>query len=362
MTKILCTADNHLGYRQYGLQVREQDIYDSFNNILKLAVEEKVDAITISGDLLHATRPSSRTIAFLKECHDYLIFREMPAIVVAGNHDKSEPHWITTLCDVSAWDGQSGGFVLLENEYLEVGDMVIHGAPFTNKRAWQKDKELMRPDTDILLMHQSFQEFIQFETEDAFSQEDVEGLAKVVVVGDIHVTMKAASSEIYSPGSSELMSSTEEPQKYVLMIDNEHGQGDDMPLNSRFIEIPTRPIISETLDTNDCVAALFTQLREKAETAPLVFIKCNHKLVGVIERLRDLYDDTMIIRAKYYNPEVERAIALHKDVSLEEVLDKFIKPDARNYELAKALLNPECDVRFEIDSYVEKVLNQDASE
>ena len=360
MTKILCTADNHLGYRQYGLQVREQDIYDSFDRILKLAVKEKVDAITISGDLLHATRPSSRTIAFLKECHDYLLFREMPAIVVAGNHDKSEPHWINTLCDVSAWDGQQGGFVLLENEYLEVKDMVIHGVPFTNKKTWQKDKELMRPDTDILLMHQSFQEFIQFETEDAFSQEDVEGLAKVVVVGDIHVTMKAAGSQIYSPGSTELMSSTEESQKYVLMVDNE--EGSDMPLNSSFIELPTRPVIAETLATNDCVSDLFVRLREEVENNPLVFIKCNHKLVGVIERLRDLYEDKMIIRAKYYNPEVEQAIALHKDVSLEEVLDKFVKPDARNYELAKKLLNPECDARFEIDSYVEEVLEKDVSD
>tara|TARA_B100000579_G_scaffold431498_1_gene446646 strand:- start:1957 stop:3042 length:1086 start_codon:yes stop_codon:yes gene_type:complete len=354
MTKILCTADNHLGYRQYGLQVREQDIYDSFTNILKLAVKEKVDAITISGDLLHATRPSSRTIAFLKECHDYLIFREIPAFVVAGNHDKSEPHWITTLCDVSAWDGQQGGFVLLENELVEVKDMVIHGAPFTNKKAWQNDKELMRPDTDILLMHQSFQEFIQFETEDAFSQEDVEGLAKVVVVGDIHVTMKAASSEIYSPGSSELMSSTEEPQKYVLMVDNE--QGSDMPLNTHFVEIPTRKVIEGNITDEEEAEAFFEELRKTTALAPLVFVKCNFKLSGVIERIRALYEDKMVIRAKYYNPDVESAVRLESNVSLQEVLSNFVKQDEPLYELAVKLLDDECDARYEVDTYIEEAL------
>ena len=365
MTKILCTADNHLGYRQYGLQVREQDIYDSFDSIIQTACREEVDAITISGDLIHATRPSSVTIAFLKQCQNRLMAAGMPALVIAGNHDNNKPHWLKTLCTSSDWDGDDslGGFKLLENETYEVGDMKIFGAPFTNKLNWTHTKTIVPEDTDILLMHQSFQEFIQFETEDAFSKEDVEGLAKIVVVGDIHVTMKAVDSQIYSPGSSELMSLTEEPQKYVLMVDNDHGQGKHMPLNSHFIEIPTRPVISETLATNDCVTALFVRLREKIiNKAPLVFIKCNHKLVGVIERLRDLYEDRMIIRAKYYNPEVEQAVALHKEVSLEEVLDKFIKPTASNYQLAVKLLNPECDARYEIDAYIEEVLEQDVSD
>ena len=359
MTKILCTADNHLGYKQYGLQVREQDIYDSFNNILKLAVKEKVDAITISGDLLHATRPSSRTITFLKECHDYLIFREMPAFVVAGNHDKSEPHWIDTLCAVS-WDGQQGGFVLLENNHVEVKDMVIHGAPFTNKKAWQNDKELMRPDTDILLMHQSFQEFIQFETDDAFSQEDVEGLAKAVVVGDIHVTMKAAGSEIYSPGSSELMSATEEPQKYVLLVDNENGN--ESPLNCHFVELPTRKVIEGNIIDEQDAEEFFKTLRENADENPLVFVKCDFSLSGVIERIRSLYENKMIIRAKYYNPTVQESVALDTNVSLEEVLSKFIKQDEATYELAVKLLDSECDARYEIDSYIENALKTNSDD
>ena len=158
MTKILCTADNHLGYRQYGLQVREQDIYDSFDGIIQIACREEVDAITISGDLIHTTRPSSVTIAFLKQCQNRLMAAGIPALVIAGNHDNNKPHWLNTLCTSNDWDGDDsfGGFKLLENETYEVGDMKIFGAPFTNKSEWMHTKTIVPEDTDILLMHQSF--------------------------------------------------------------------------------------------------------------------------------------------------------------------------------------------------------------
>jgi DNA repair protein SbcD/Mre11 len=353
MTKILCTADNHLGYRQYGLQVREQDIYDSFDSIIQIACRENVDAITISGDLIHTTRPSSVTIAFLKQCQNRLMAAGIPALVIAGNHDNNKPHWLNTLCTSNDWDGDNafGGFKLLENETYEVGGMKIFGAPFTNKNNWEHTKTLIPEDTDMLLMHQSFQEFIQFETDDAFTEEDIRGLARCVIVGDIHVSL-GVGNRIYSPGSSELMSSSEEPQKYVLMVDDEVG---DL-LNCHFVELPTRHVIDCDITSEACAEAFFEELRESSSKAPLVFVKCDHKLSGIIERVRALYEDTMIIRAKYYNPDIEVAVTKDTNISLEEILAKFVKQDDPIYELAKKLLDADCDARFEIDSYIEKKL------
>ena len=181
MTKVLCTADNHLGYRQYGILEREQDLYKSFEKLLDLAIAMEVDAITVSGDLLHTNRPTSATIAFLKECNNKLMDAKIPAFVVAGNHDQAKPNWLQNLCDSGSYTEGVGGFFVLKNEHVQVGTMKIFGAPFTNKNDWHTNVyEKVPQDTDILLMHQSFNEFIDFKTEDGFCADDVKDVAKHV--------------------------------------------------------------------------------------------------------------------------------------------------------------------------------------
>ena len=101
---------------------------------------------------------------------------------------------------------------------------------------------------------------------------------------------------------------------------------------------------------------------KKVPENPLVFVKCDFSLSGVIERIRSLYDNKMIIRAKYYNPAVQASVALDTDVSLEEVLSKFIKQDDATYELAVKLLDSECDARYEIDSYIENALKTNSDD
>lgn len=50
-------ADNHLGYRQYNLDDREKDIYDSFKLCIKKILEIKPDVVLHSGDLFNDLRP-----------------------------------------------------------------------------------------------------------------------------------------------------------------------------------------------------------------------------------------------------------------------------------------------------------------
>lgn len=45
-------SDTHLGYRQYGLIEREDDFYNVFNEIVDKIIDERVDFVIHSGDLL----------------------------------------------------------------------------------------------------------------------------------------------------------------------------------------------------------------------------------------------------------------------------------------------------------------------
>ena len=53
---------------------------------------------------------------------------------------------------------------------------------------------------------------------------------------------------------------------------------------------------------------------------------------------------------------MEVSVAKDTNVSLEEILADFVKQEEPIYELAKKLLDSDCDARFEVDAYIEKKL------
>ncbi len=88
-------ADLHLGYSQYGLEVRRQDFSAAFTELVDKTIELKPDFMIIAGDLFHQPRPSNvtleNTIRSFKKLRDACI----PVLTVDGSHD-SAPNSITS--------------------------------------------------------------------------------------------------------------------------------------------------------------------------------------------------------------------------------------------------------------------------
>jgi double-strand break repair protein MRE11 len=59
--KILVTTDNHIGYGEKD-GIRSQDSFTTFEEVLMIARDEKVDLILNGGDLFHDNKPSRRTM------------------------------------------------------------------------------------------------------------------------------------------------------------------------------------------------------------------------------------------------------------------------------------------------------------
>ncbi len=55
-------SDTHLGLQQYGLEEREQDIYDSFNQAIDISIKDHVDFVIFAGDIFHTPNPSGTAI------------------------------------------------------------------------------------------------------------------------------------------------------------------------------------------------------------------------------------------------------------------------------------------------------------
>tara|TARA_B100002019_G_scaffold86534_1_gene74956 strand:+ start:2480 stop:3568 length:1089 start_codon:yes stop_codon:yes gene_type:complete len=356
---IIATADNHLGYRQYGLKSREIDIQNSFEAIIDAAINTSSD-ITISGDLLHSNRPTSQTMAFLKKCHFKMIKNNVTAFVISGNHDKSDPHW------VSHFHSDIYGFRDIDNQVVVTGSentekrLRIRGVPFCNKEEWDKIVDDINADEplDLVLMHQSFNEFTNFENPDGFSNESLLKLdpekCPLIVVGDTHVTDEFVSGNgivVVSPGSSETMSMSEDPKKHVFFLK----ANEDNKLDPFVINIPVRPCYSYDIpDKKELEDVIKAHTIDDCKN-PIINIKCHYELQAEIDRLRTILSDDAIVRVRGYNPEIQDKIdSKHKSMSAEEILNKMVSTESNEFALAQKLINPDCDARFEIDKYIEE--------
>jgi exonuclease SbcD len=88
-------ADLHLGYAQYGLEVRRQDFDDAFNELVQKTMELKPDFMIICGDLFHQPRPSNITLENAIKSFKRLRDASIPVLTVDGSHD-SAPNSITS--------------------------------------------------------------------------------------------------------------------------------------------------------------------------------------------------------------------------------------------------------------------------
>jgi DNA repair exonuclease SbcCD nuclease subunit len=85
----------HLGYSQYGLEVRRQDFDNAFSEVVDKTLELKPDFVIIAGDLFHQARPSNHTLENTVRSFKRLKDAGIPVLTVDGSHD-SAPNTITS--------------------------------------------------------------------------------------------------------------------------------------------------------------------------------------------------------------------------------------------------------------------------
>lgn len=351
---IIATADNHIGFKQYGLKQRETDIENSFWRILETGVKENAAAVTVSGDLLHSVRPTSSSIGFLKKCQDFLYDHNLPCLVSEGNHDKSNPHWITNISGKE----RDKGFVFLDNESYDLDGYRIFANSFTTREGFQKGAYVPE-DTDMVLMHQQFSEFANFPNDKVFDCSDFENIANpvLVIVGDIHVTSDFTCEEghrVFSPGSSELMSEGENESKYVYKISTESNTVDNYSIETRNV---LRQEVREESDIDGVVEAI------NKSPGSLVFLKFNTAIEKLISRIRAATRESeCILRPKpimeYNGKEITFSEDASDDVCLVEVLQEMVDGKNPVFQIASQLTNPGADVVSLVDDFVDRRLRE----
>lgn len=96
MFKLAHIADIHAGYKatrlltSNGLNLREADGYVALSKCFSEIIEQKPDALVISGDVFHTPNPEIRTIVFVQNQFRRLWKAGIPIYSLTGNHDTND--------------------------------------------------------------------------------------------------------------------------------------------------------------------------------------------------------------------------------------------------------------------------------
>lgn len=352
--KFLHTADWHLGYRQYGMNVREADFMKPLDEIAEIAMRESVDAVVVAGDMFDNARPPASAVKAAKEFGRKMEGVGIPVLSIDGNHDLSGGKW-ASLC----------GFVPLEQALADgTPQFNCRGVWFTGidfcrtQQLLEKLTALKERGCDlhggVLVLHMEIAEMTAYST--ALSLRDLEPYldainAGYVALGHIHnpISTSTEAGRIYRyPGSTEMNDISELGPKYVDVVTAESGGRytyDSLALATRRFEIVD-------VDTAETLDEKLAPVLHAPETFWLV--KVNLAAPGKpIVRVEELLRDRLFRILPYGNRTIEektdRASVV---VGLKDAIGKFFDLGSDEASLVARMIDTPEQVKAIAAEYV----------
>jgi len=130
MTKILHTADTHIGARQYGLEERRADFSKAFHQVIAIAIEEKVSAVIHAGDLFEDRHPSAEDLQDVLQALSSLKEAGIRFLGIVGNHEQrrnEKLQWLDLFAEL-------GLAMHLGTEPYDLGGISIYGLDYGGRR------------------------------------------------------------------------------------------------------------------------------------------------------------------------------------------------------------------------------------
>ncbi|MEM2376475.1 MAG: DNA repair exonuclease, partial [Sulfolobales archaeon] len=96
--RLLHVADTHIGYNKPGkLRERELDFYEVFDEVIEIAIRERIDAVMHCGDLFNEPDPDPQTYFYAFKSLKKLRNADIEFLVIAGQHDQPKTSSLSPL-------------------------------------------------------------------------------------------------------------------------------------------------------------------------------------------------------------------------------------------------------------------------
>ena len=332
--RILFFADTHLGFDlparpRIKRRRRGDDFFANYESILQAAVRGRFNLVVHGGDLFFRSRipPELVQRAFLplKRVAD----QGIPIFIVPGNHERSRIPY-----DMLAQHDGINIFDRPRRFVVDIGStkITLAGFPYHRKNVrgefhsllsatgWNEERTIV----NLLCVHHCFEgatvgpsDYVFRYNEDVIKHRDVPAEFAAVLTGHVHrhqiltedLRGRRLTTPVLYPGSIERTSYAEQDEtKGYLELELDPDAPPSTQIASlRFVELPARPMVTESIDGTGVAAAALEKLLvlaiRRAPGDAVLRLKISGTIDGEPRRmlsaanLRSLAPDTMNVEA-----------------------------------------------------------------
>ena len=296
---LLHVSDTHLGASRPGrLRDREMDFYEVFDEVVDVAIRERVDAVIHAGDLFDSYRPSPQTYYYAYRSLRRLREAGIPVLAIAGQHDQPKASALPPLrvleevgvLRVLAIDRPRTTVVSLRS-----GELGVAALPYVPPQvAGEIVRELRRPDAGrrVLVAHLLLKELGIPNAHLSLAELRASDY-DYVALGDYHMRYEriCGSTPAVYPGSTEALDVLESSdERYVALVDLSKREASVGWVKlARF----RRWVVAEGVRSySDLVKAIGSAKLEGFQKPPIVYVELASRSVPQVElrRISDYLD------------------------------------------------------------------------
>ena len=342
-------SDTHLGLIQYGLEEREQDIYDSFNQAINISIQDKVDFVIFAGDIFHTPNPSGTAILQMANALKRLKENEIESFFVLGEHDISRVRstpipYVYHNLEFSKYVGRGepvyykdvmivGFDKIRKNEMTGLEEKFLRVESLADKHKGHK----------ILVLHQGITEVNKFAGE--VNSTDLPKNFTYYAMGHLHDKFLKQYDHLKGPlaypGSTEMTTSEgiKETEKGFFKVDIS-----DDEAKPEWIKLDTRPQISVKTEFEN-IDSVIKELNEKIsglEKKPIIEIKIHGENLerDTIEgKIADLASKSLHFSWKIFQNDDESSVLLNRPAQIDQELFKLAVNSLKSEKLAHFAIN-----------------------
>jgi len=342
-------SDTHLGLQQYGLEEREQDIYDSFNQAIDISIKDHVDFVIFAGDIFHTPNPSGTAILQMANALKRLKENSIDSFFILGEHDISRMRatpvpYVYHNLQFSKYVGNG--------KPVYHKDVMIAGFDKIRKNELQPFEEKFREidilakqhnGHKILVLHQGITEVNQFAAE--LNSSDLPKNFTYYAMGHLHdksvKQFEQLGGTLAYPGSTEMTTSEgiKETEKGFFEVDISSQEA-----KPNWIKLDTRPQFSTKIESEDLDAAISAILEKISafDKKPIVEIKIIGKDIErdvAQAKISQIIPKTLYCSWKMLQSEDASLVLLNRPALIDEELFKLAVNALKSEKLANFAVN-----------------------
>lgn len=342
MARILHTGDTHIGFRQYGLEERREDFAKAFLEVVRLAIDERVDAVIHAGDLFEDRLPGAEDLQATLRGLFQLQRAHIKFLGIVGNHEQRRGvQWLDLFASLDL-------AVHLTLQPYDLKGIPIYGLDFAGRR----ELEPPRCEGGVLVCHQLLDEV---EPDGELSLKKLYHCgAKTVLLGDFHerkVWFEKGMLITYC-GSTERWALDEQRRRSVNLIELRNNRIDHRDLKTReFLYITTDEDPVQRLKTADVTGKVVAVYLKSARVSVAELEELGRQRGALAVRVRDLRETD---GESEHQPEVQMDYGDLEQAISEALARRNLSPLAREIDqIIRDFRIPDSNIDGEVTALLE---------